>query len=118
MRTRFSSVGPWNGAAARLRPSGEKASARISVVSENPFSSRAGPPATGTTKTRPWDPETAAYSPEARERFAELAGELRRLRQHAGDPLLDLVRRIIDTSGLDVELASSVSRPWPAVRNR
>jgi DNA helicase II / ATP-dependent DNA helicase PcrA len=55
------------------------------------------------------NPGEAAYSPEARERFAELAGELRRLRQHAGDPLLDLVRRIIDTSGLDVELASSVS---------
>ena len=47
--------------------------------------------------------------PEARERFALLAAELRRLRRHAGEPLLDLVRRIIDTTGIDVELASSVS---------
>ena len=37
------------------------------------------------------------------------------LRAHAGEPLLDLVRRIIDTSGIDVELASSVS---PAARAR
>ena len=55
------------------------------------------------------DPGAAAYSAEAVARFGELSGELRRLRQHAGEPLLDLVRRIIDTSGLDVELASSVS---------
>lgn len=55
------------------------------------------------------DPGAAPYSPEAVARFGELSAELRRLRQHAGEPLLDLVRRIIDTSGLDVELASSVS---------
>ena len=55
------------------------------------------------------DPGDAPYSTEARERFALLSEELRRLRQHAGEPLLDLVRRIIDTIGLDVELASSVS---------
>ena len=62
------------------------------------------------------DPGTqAAYSIEARERFAELSSELTRLRRHAGEPLLDLVRRIIDTSGLDVELASSVS---PAAQSR
>ncbi len=61
------------------------------------------------------DRGAAAYSAEAVERFAELSAELRRLRQHAGEPLLDLVRRIIDTSGLDVELASSVS-PAAAAR--
>ena len=61
------------------------------------------------------DPGEAAYSPAARERFALLSDELRRLRHHAGEPLLDLVRRIIDTTGIDVELASSVS---PAARAR
>ena len=61
------------------------------------------------------DPGEADYSPEARERFALLSEELRRLRHHVGEPLLDLVRRIIDTTGIDVELASSVS---PAARAR
>jgi len=58
------------------------------------------------------DPGTGerwAYSPEARERFALLSAELRHLRSHAGEPLLDLVRRIIDTTGIDIELAASVS---------
>jgi DNA helicase-2/ATP-dependent DNA helicase PcrA len=31
------------------------------------------------------------------------------VRAHASEPLLELVRRIIDTCGIDVELASSVS---------
>ncbi|HET6651248.1 MAG TPA: ATP-dependent DNA helicase, partial [Nocardioides sp.] len=64
------------------------------------------------------DPGTGerwAYSPEARERFALLSGELRALRSHAGEPLLDLVRRIIDVTGIDIELASSVS---PAAQAR
>ena len=61
------------------------------------------------------DPGDAEYSPEARERFALLAEELRVLRRFAGEPLLDLVRRIIDTTGIDVELASSVS-PAAAAR--
>jgi DNA helicase-2/ATP-dependent DNA helicase PcrA len=61
------------------------------------------------------DPGEAAYSAEARERFALLSAELRMLRRHVGEPLLDLVRRIIDTSGLDIELASSVS-PAAAAR--
>jgi DNA helicase-2/ATP-dependent DNA helicase PcrA len=55
------------------------------------------------------DPGDGEYSPEARERFALLSHELRTLRRYAGDPLIDLVRRIIDTTGIDVELASSVS---------
>ena len=55
------------------------------------------------------DPGDLSYSPVARERFGLLAGELRMLRRHAGEPLLDLVRLIIDTSGLELELASSVS---------
>ena len=61
------------------------------------------------------EPGDADYSEEARQRFALLAGELRYLRAHAGEPLLDLVRRIIDVTGIDVELASSVS---PAAQAR
>ncbi len=61
------------------------------------------------------EPGEADYSTEARERFALLAAELRALRRHAGEPLLDLVRRIIDVTGIDVELASSVS-PSAAAR--
>jgi DNA helicase-2/ATP-dependent DNA helicase PcrA len=55
------------------------------------------------------DPGDAPYSSEARERFTLLADELRSLRSHVGEPLLDVVRRIIDTTGTDVELASAVS---------
>jgi len=55
------------------------------------------------------------YSPEARARFGLLATELRRLRSAVGEPILDLVRRIIDTCGIDVELASSAS-PAAAAR--
>src|SRR5918911_3156753 len=44
-----------------------------------------------------------------------LSDGLRPLRLFGGEPLLDLVRRIIDTTGIDVELASSVS---PAARAR
>ncbi|TIC81272.1 ATP-dependent helicase [Nocardioides sp. GY 10113] len=63
----------------------------------------------------PGEPDEYAYSASARERFALLDGELRRLRLHVGEPLLDLVRRIIDVTGIDVELASSVS-PAAAAR--
>lgn len=55
------------------------------------------------------DPGDLPYSAAARERFALLAAELRQLRSHASEPLLELVRRIIDSCGIDVELASSVS---------
>ena len=61
------------------------------------------------------DPGDAAYSPEALERFALLAGELRMLRAYAGEPILDVVRRIVDTTGIDIELASAVS-PAAAAR--
>lgn len=60
-------------------------------------------------------PGDAAYSPEALERFALHAAELRQLRAGVGEPLLDVVRRIIDLSGVDVELASSGS-PAAAAR--
>ena len=55
------------------------------------------------------DPGDLPYSAVARERFGRLAAELRRLRAHAGEPLMELVRRIVDTCGVDVELASAVS---------
>lgn len=62
------------------------------------------------------DPGEGPYSAEARERFALLRDELRQLRAAVGEPLLDLVRRIIDVTGVDVELASSVSRAAAARR--
>jgi DNA helicase-2/ATP-dependent DNA helicase PcrA len=55
------------------------------------------------------DPGDGPYSTEARERFGLLADELRHLRRSVGEPILDLVRRIIDVIGVDVELASSIS---------
>ncbi|WP_245604422.1 ATP-dependent DNA helicase [Nocardioides aequoreus] len=55
------------------------------------------------------DPGEAAYSPQARQRFGLLAAELRSLRTSVGEPLLDVVRRIVDVTGVDVELASAVS---------
>lgn len=61
------------------------------------------------------DPGDAGYSAEARDRFALLSAELRHLRAHAGEPLLDLVRRIIDACGIDIELAAAVS-PAAAAR--
>ncbi|MBS44734.1 MAG: DNA helicase UvrD [Nocardioides sp.] len=61
------------------------------------------------------DPGDQPYSEEARERFGLLAAELRHLRGFTGEPLLDLVRRVMDASGVDVELASAVS-PAAAAR--
>jgi DNA helicase II / ATP-dependent DNA helicase PcrA len=52
-------------------------------------------------------PGDAAYSPEARERFAQLSAELARLRRHSDEPVLDLTRRIITTIGLDVEVMAT-----------
>ncbi|GAA1131125.1 ATP-dependent DNA helicase [Nocardioides aquiterrae] len=61
------------------------------------------------------DPGELPYSSAALERFGLLAAELRMLRMYVGEPLLDIVRRIIDTTGTDVELASAVS-PAAAAR--
>ncbi|WP_432479450.1 ATP-dependent DNA helicase [Nocardioides sp. GXQ0305] len=62
------------------------------------------------------DPGDLPYSAAARERFGLLAGELRHLRAHSAEPLLELVRRIIDVCGIDVELAASVSEAARARR--
>lgn len=63
----------------------------------------------------PGDPDRYGYSAEARIRFDLLSSELRGLRRHVSEPLLDLVRRVIDATGVDVELASSLS-PTSAAR--
>ncbi|MGQ0465034.1 MAG: UvrD-helicase domain-containing protein [Sporichthyaceae bacterium] len=47
------------------------------------------------------------YSPEARERFAALDRELRGLRRHLGEPLLDLVHRVVAVTGLGVEIGAA-----------
>jgi DNA helicase II / ATP-dependent DNA helicase PcrA len=61
------------------------------------------------------DPGEPEYSVEARERFALLAAELRQLRRAVGEPLLDVVRRVVDLTGVDIELASSTN-PAAAAR--
>ncbi len=60
-------------------------------------------------------PGDLAYSPQARERFARLADELEYLRTHVGEPLVELVRRVVDVIGVDTELAASTS-PAAAAR--
>lgn len=52
-------------------------------------------------------PGDLPYSEPARERFAACAAELAALRAHAEEPVLDLVRRVIQTLGLDVELVAT-----------
>lgn len=52
-------------------------------------------------------PGDLAYSAEARQRFAAVAREIRELRRHLGDPLLDLLHHIVSATGLDVELTAS-----------
>ncbi|MEU5398477.1 UvrD-helicase domain-containing protein [Streptomyces sp. NPDC005963] len=47
------------------------------------------------------------FSAEARRRFARLAAELRELRRALADPLMDVLHRVLGTTGLDVELSAS-----------
>ena len=51
-------------------------------------------------------PGDCGLSPEAGERVEAFGAELRRLRGHAGESVLDLTRRVVTTLGLDVELAA------------
>ncbi|MFE4636460.1 UvrD-helicase domain-containing protein [Streptomyces sp. NPDC056773] len=52
-------------------------------------------------------PDQLPFSAAARVRFAHLAQELRDLRRSLSDPLMDVLHRVLSTTGLDVELASS-----------
>ncbi|MCK8679891.1 UvrD-helicase domain-containing protein [Streptomyces lichenis] len=47
------------------------------------------------------------FSAEARVRFARLATELRELRRALADPLMDVLHRVLATTGLEVELSAS-----------
>ncbi|MFD4140282.1 UvrD-helicase domain-containing protein [Streptomyces sp. NPDC058572] len=47
------------------------------------------------------------FSAEARVRFARLAAELRDLRRSLADPLMDVLHRVLGTTGLEVELSAS-----------
>lgn len=47
------------------------------------------------------------FSPAARVRFAHLAAELRELRRCLGDPVMDVLHRVLATTGLEVELSAS-----------
>ncbi len=53
------------------------------------------------------DPGNGPYSAAAIQRYAALAQELQQLRRHAGEPLLDLVHRVVATLGLDVEMSAT-----------
>ncbi|MCX5204366.1 UvrD-helicase domain-containing protein [Streptomyces sp. NBC_00237] len=47
------------------------------------------------------------FSADARVRFAHLARELRDLRRSLADPLMDVLHRVLHTTGLEVELSAS-----------
>lgn len=52
-------------------------------------------------------PGDLPYSAAALERLARFAAELAALRRHAGEPVLDLCRRVVATLGLEVELMAT-----------
>lgn len=52
-------------------------------------------------------PDDLPFSAEARIRFAHLAQELRDLRRSLADPLMDVLHRVLATTGLDIELSAS-----------
>ncbi|MFC7967144.1 UvrD-helicase domain-containing protein [Streptomyces cinereoruber] len=51
--------------------------------------------------------DSLAFSAEAKVRFARLAAELRSLRTSLADPLMDVLHRVLTTTGLEVELSAS-----------
>ncbi len=53
------------------------------------------------------NPGELPYSAAALERFQMFADELRELRRHTEEPVLELTRRVISTTGLDVELMAT-----------
>jgi DNA helicase-2/ATP-dependent DNA helicase PcrA len=52
-------------------------------------------------------PGEQGWSAEGLDRVHALAAELRSLRAHRDEPLLDLVHRVVEVTGLDVELSAS-----------
>lgn len=50
------------------------------------------------------NPGDSLVSPTGRERLAEFSAELAELRRHAQEPVADLVRRVVQRLGLEVEL--------------
>ncbi|MER5883548.1 ATP-dependent DNA helicase [Streptomyces sp. NPDC001941] len=53
------------------------------------------------------DDDGLPFSGDARVRFAHLAAELRDLRRSLADPLMDVLHRVLATTGLEVELSAS-----------
>ncbi|MFH8464636.1 UvrD-helicase domain-containing protein [Streptomyces sp. NPDC017991] len=53
------------------------------------------------------DDDGLPFSADARVRFARLATELRDLRRSLADPLMDVLHRVLATTGLEVELSAS-----------
>jgi DNA helicase-2/ATP-dependent DNA helicase PcrA len=53
------------------------------------------------------DDDGLPFSADARVRFARLAAELRDLRRSLADPLMDVLHRVLATTGLEVELSAS-----------
>ncbi|MEL4506050.1 UvrD-helicase domain-containing protein [Luteococcus sp. H138] len=53
------------------------------------------------------NPGEAPFSEEARRRLAAFSRELAGLRRHADEPVTELVRRVVHTLGLDVELSAT-----------
>lgn len=49
--------------------------------------------------------EAERYSPEAVARFAEMSREIRLLRRHTGEPLPELIGRILHVTGLETEVS-------------
>ncbi len=58
------------------------------------------------------NPGDADFSDQARARFALLAAELESLAWHAGEPVPDLLARILRTTGADVELLLGADAEW------
>ncbi|MEA5117623.1 MAG: ATP-dependent helicase, partial [Propionicimonas sp.] len=58
-------------------------------------------------------PGDAGYSAAARQRFAAFSAEFAGLRRSASESVVDLVRRIIDTLGVEVELLAQGEDPAP-----
>ncbi|MFV0429629.1 MAG: 3'-5' exonuclease, partial [Arachnia sp.] len=56
------------------------------------------------------DPGPAQLSTQAQHRLAEFSHDLAELRRYAGEPVGDLVRRVISCLGLDVELLARAGR--------